>query len=147
MYSRLDILRKEINESDIINIDEFQSRAAIIEDGKVVEILIEREEEGRINGSIYKGKVANVLPGMESAFVNIGLEKNGFLYVNDLREFEEKYLDGILNSSRPIEDILNVGDDVVVQILNEPRGTKGAELLHILQYQENIWCLCLIMII
>ena len=110
----------------VINIDEFQSRAAIIEDGKVVEILIEREEEGRINGSIYKGKVANVLPGMESAFVNIGLEKNGFLYVNDLREFEEKYLDGILNSSRPIEDILNVGDDVVVQILNEPRGTKGA---------------------
>lgn len=112
----------------VINIDEFQSRAAIIEDGKVVEILIEREEEGRINGSIYKGKVANVLPGMESAFVNIGLEKNGFLYVNDLREFEEKYLDGILNSSRPIEDILNVGDDVVVQILNEPRGTKGARV-------------------
>ena len=65
---------------------------------------------------------------MESAFVNIGLEKNGFLYVNDLREFEEKYLDGILNSSRPIEDILNVGDDVVVQILNEPRGTKGARV-------------------
>lgn len=112
----------------VINIDEFQSRAAIIEDRKVVEILIEREEEGRINGSIYKGKVANVLPGMESAFVNIGLEKNGFLYVNDLREFEEKYLDGILNSSRPIEDILNVGDDVVVQILNEPRGTKGARV-------------------
>ncbi len=51
----------------VINIDEFQSRAAIIEDGKVVEILVEREEEGRINGSIYKGKVANVLPGMESA--------------------------------------------------------------------------------
>ena len=112
----------------VINIDEFQSRAAIIEDGKVVEILVEREEEGRINGSIYKGKVANVLPGMESAFVNIGLKKNGFLYVNDLREFEEKYLDGILNSSRPIEDILNVGDDVVVQILNEPRGTKGARV-------------------
>ena len=112
----------------VINIDEFQSRAAIIEDGKVVEVLVEREEEGRINGSIYKGKVANVLPGMESAFVNIGLEKNGFLYVNDLREFEEKYLDGILNSCRPIEDILNVGDEVVVQILNEPRGTKGARV-------------------
>ena len=112
----------------VINIDEFQSRAAIIEDGKVVEILIEREEEGRINGSIYKGKVANVLPGMESAFVNIGLEKNGFLYVNDLREFEEKYLDGILNSSRPIGGMLNVGDDVVVQILDEPRGTKGARV-------------------
>ncbi|WP_300342444.1 Rne/Rng family ribonuclease [Fusobacterium sp.] len=112
----------------VINIDEFQSRAAIIEDKKVIEILIEREEEGRINGSIYKGKVANVLPGMESAFLNIGLEKNAFLYVNDLREFEEKYLDGICNSERPIEDILNVGDEVVVQVLNEPRGSKGARV-------------------
>ncbi len=112
----------------VINIDEFQSRAAIIEDKKVIEILIEREEEGRINGSIYKGKVANVLPGMESAFLNIGLEKNAFLYVNDLREFEEKYLDGICNSNRPIEDLLTVGDEVVVQVLNEPRGTKGARV-------------------
>lgn len=112
----------------VINIDEFQSRAAIIEEGKVVEVLIEREEERRINSNIYKGKVANVLPGMESAFVNIGMEKNAFLYVNDLREFEEKYLDGICNSDRPIEDILTVGDEVVVQVLNEPRGTKGARV-------------------
>lgn len=112
----------------VINIDEFQSRAAIIEDEKVVEVLIEREEERRINANIYKGKVANVLPGMESAFVNIGLEKNAFLYVNDLREFEEKYLDGICNSERPIEDILAVGDEVVVQVLSEPRGTKGARV-------------------
>lgn len=112
----------------VINIDEVQSRAAIIEDEKVVEVLIEREEERRINANIYKGKVANVLPGMESAFVNIGLEKNAFLYVNDLREFEEKYLDGICNSERPIEDILTVGDEVVVQVLSEPRGTKGARV-------------------
>lgn len=112
----------------VINIDEFQSRAAIIEDEKVVEVLIEREEERRINANIYKGKIANVLPGMESAFVNIGLEKNAFLYVNDLREFEEKYLDGICNSERPIEDILTVGDEVVVQVLSEPRGTKGARV-------------------
>ena len=112
----------------VINIDEFQSRAAIIEDEKVVEVLIEREEERRINANIYKGKVANVLPGMESAFVNIGLEKNAFLYVNDLREFEEKYLDGICNSERPIEDTLTVGDEVVVQVLSEPRGTKGARV-------------------
>lgn len=112
----------------VINIDEFQSRAAIIEDEKVVEVLIEREKERRINANIYKGKVANVLPGMESAFVNIGLEKNAFLYVNDLREFEEKYLDGICNSERPIEDILTVGDEVVVQVLSEPRGTKGARV-------------------
>lgn len=112
----------------VINIDRFQTRGAILEDGKVVEVFIEREGEGTINGNIYKGKVANVLPGMESAFVNMGLEKNGFLYVNDLREFEEKYLDGIENSNRPIEEILNVGDEVVVQVLNEPRGNKGARV-------------------
>lgn len=112
----------------IINVDEHQSRAGIIEEGRLVEVLIEREDEGRINGGIFKGRVANVLPGMESAFINIGLEKNAFLYVNDLREFEEKFLDGILNSSRPIEDILTVGDEVVVQILNEPRDTKGARV-------------------
>ena len=79
-------------------------------------------------GSIYKGKVANVLPGMESAFVNIGLPKNSFLYVKDLREFEEKYLDGIENSKKPIEDILNAGDEVVVQVLKEPTGNKGARV-------------------
>lgn len=112
----------------IIDIDKFQTRAAILEKGKVLEVFIERNGEGTINGNIYKGKVANVLPGMESAFVNMGLEKNGFLYVNDLREFEEKYLDGISNSNRPIEDILTVRDDVVVQVLNDPRGSKGARV-------------------
>ncbi|MGL4307501.1 Rne/Rng family ribonuclease [Cetobacterium sp. SF1] len=112
----------------IINMDKFQTRGAILENGKVSEIFIERDGEGSINGNIYKGKVANVLPGMESAFVNMGLEKNGFLYVNDLREFEEKYLDGIENSNRPIEEILSVGDEVVVQVLSEPRGNKGARV-------------------
>lgn len=108
--------------------DRIATRAALVQEDKVTELFIERNGEGNLNGNIYKGKVANVLPGMESAFVNIGLEKNGFLYVNDLREFEEKYLDGITNSNRPIEDILTVGDEVVVQVLNEPRGSKGARV-------------------
>lgn len=112
----------------LISVDKIATRAALVQDDKVTELFIERNGEGNFNGNIYKGKVANVLPGMESAFVNIGLEKNGFLYVNDLREFEEKYLDGITNSSRPIEDILTVGDEVVVQVLNEPRGSKGARV-------------------
>ncbi|MGL4955448.1 MAG: Rne/Rng family ribonuclease, partial [Cetobacterium sp.] len=75
----------------VINTNRFKTRAAVLENGKVMEVHIEREGEGTLNGNIYKGKVANVLPGMESAFVNIGLEKNGFLYVKDLRDFEEKY--------------------------------------------------------
>lgn len=112
----------------IINANKFKTRAVILENKKVMEIHIEREGEGTLNGNIYKGKVANVLPGMESAFVNIGLEKNGFLYVKDLREFEEKYLTGIEKSEKPIEDLLRVGDDVVVQVLSDPRGNKGARV-------------------
>lgn len=112
----------------IINVNNFQKRAAIIEEGRVVEVLTEREDESNIIKNIYKGRVANVLPGMESAFVDIGLEKNSFLFVDDLREFEEKYLNGIVNSGKPIEDLLTVEDKVVVQVLNVPRGTKGARV-------------------
>ncbi|WP_319370156.1 Rne/Rng family ribonuclease [uncultured Ilyobacter sp.] len=112
----------------IINVDDFQTRAALLEEDKLAEFFIERSDEVKVTGNIYKGKVANVLPGMESAFLDIGLEKNAFLYVKDLREFEEMYLDGIENSDRPIEDLLNVGDEVVVQILKDPRGTKGARV-------------------
>ena len=112
----------------IISVNSFQKKAAIIEDGRVVEVLTEREDESNIIKNIYKGRVANVLPGMESAFVDIGLEKNSFLFVDDLREFEEKYLNGIVNSGKPIEDLLTVGDKVVVQVLNVPRGTKGARV-------------------
>ncbi len=112
----------------IVNVEDFEIKAALLEDNRLSEFFVQRDEKKRINGNIYKGRVANILPGMESAFVDIGLAKNAFLYVKDLREFEEKYLDGIKNSQRPIEDILNVGDEVIVQILKEPRGNKGARV-------------------
>ncbi|MGL4988217.1 MAG: Rne/Rng family ribonuclease [Cetobacterium sp.] len=112
----------------VINTNNFKTRAAILEDGKLMEIHIEREGEGTLNGNIYKGKVANVLPGMESAFVNIGLEKNGFLYVKDLRDFEEKYLAGVFNNQKPIDELLKIGDDVILQVLSDPRGSKGARV-------------------
>ncbi|MGL5378149.1 MAG: Rne/Rng family ribonuclease [Cetobacterium sp.] len=112
----------------IINTNNFKTRAAVLEDGKLMEIHIEREGEGTLNGNIYKGKVANVLPGMESAFVNIGLEKNGFLYVKDLRDFEEKYLTGIVTNQKPIDELLKIGDDVILQVLSDPRGSKGARV-------------------
>ncbi|BDU50387.1 Rne/Rng family ribonuclease [Haliovirga abyssi] len=112
----------------IITSTEYEIKAALLEDGVLTEFFIERDDKKRIVGNIYKGKVANVLPGMESAFVDIGLKKNSFLYVKDLREFEEKYLDGIEHSKKPIEEILNVNDNVIVQILKEPTGTKGARV-------------------
>ncbi|NME36790.1 MULTISPECIES: Rne/Rng family ribonuclease [Fusobacterium] len=112
----------------IISVNDFQKKAAIIEEDKVVEIFNERNDESNIIKNIYKGKVANVLPGMESAFVDIGLEKNSFLFIDDLREFEEKYLNGLVNSNKTIEELLTVGDKVVVQVLNVPRGNKGARV-------------------
>ncbi|MDP0493392.1 MAG: Rne/Rng family ribonuclease [Fusobacterium sp. JB021] len=112
----------------VISVNTFQRKAAIIEDDRVVEIFNERDDESNIIKNIYKGRVANVLPGMESAFVDIGLKKNSFLFVDDLREFEEKYLNGLVNSEKPIEDLLTVGDQVVVQVLNVPRGNKGARV-------------------
>ena len=65
----------------IVDANDYEMRIALVEDDVLTEFFIEREERARMVGSIYKGKVANVLPGMESAFVNIGLPKNSFLYV------------------------------------------------------------------
>ena len=111
----------------IAEISKFETKVGLLEDGKLTEFFVEREENKRLLGNIYIGKVANILPGMESAFIDIGLEKNAFLYVDDLREFETKYLNGEVNE-KPIEELLNVGDKVVVQILKGPRGTKGARV-------------------
>lgn len=112
----------------IIDVNGIDTQVAFVEDYRLVEFFTNRDDTNRINGNIIKGKVENILPGMESAFVNIGRNKNSFLYVNDLREFEEKFLDGIKNSDRPIEEILKIGDEVVVQVIKEPRGTKGARV-------------------
>ncbi|MGL6063816.1 MAG: Rne/Rng family ribonuclease [Fusobacteriaceae bacterium] len=110
----------------VINKDIFGYRAAIIENDRVMEIFIEREGEGERNGNIYLGKVANVIPGMDSSFVNIGLEKNGFLYIDNLREFEEKYPEGKVGHG--LEEFLKVGDEVMVQAITEPNGSKGVRL-------------------
>ncbi|MEI6856528.1 Rne/Rng family ribonuclease [Psychrilyobacter sp.] len=112
----------------IISISDFEERAALLEGEKLTEFFIQRNEQNLINGNIYKAKVANVLPGMESAFLDIGTQKNAFLHVRDLREYEGKYLNGVENSNRPIEDILSVGDEIIVQVVKEPRGDKGARV-------------------
>lgn len=108
-----------------INVDDLESRVAVLEDGRLVEIYIEREE--RQSGSIYKGKVANVLPGMQAAFVDIGLERNAFLCKDDLEAGmgEEEY-EAFKNAS--IKDILKVGQETMVQIVKESIGTKGARV-------------------
>jgi len=108
-------LSKEI----IVNVD---SRA-----GKLVELHVEREE--RVVGSIYKCKVSNVLPGMDAAFVDIGLERNAFLYVADvLPEADEGGPTKRDTRGMHIKDMLKIGQEVMVQVIKGPRGTKGARV-------------------
>lgn len=110
----------------IVNCGVLETRAAILEDGRLVEIHCERNVARRLVGNIYLGKVANVLPGMQSAFVDIGLERNAFLYVDDVCPLESESLDRAGNVS--ISRLLTAGQEVLVQIVKEPIGTKGARV-------------------
>jgi ribonuclease G len=106
----------------LLNFGARYSRLAILEDGQLVEFYIERDEGEQAAGNIYKGRVENVLPGMRAAFVNVGLDKNAFLYVDDAVA-EDKGA-----RHRPIQEVLKVGQEVVVQVVKEPIGTKGARI-------------------
>lgn len=113
----------------IVNVDTRETRIALIESGKLVELHVEREE--RVVGSIYKCKVANVLAGMDAAFVDIGLERNAFLYVADvLPEMDDEFPTARRESSRMlrIKDVLKPGQELLVQVVKGPRGTKGARV-------------------
>jgi ribonuclease G len=119
----------------IIDVQHEQIRVAFLEKGELVEIHIEDNDQQRVAGNIYRGRVVNVLPGMQAAFVDIGLEKNAFLYVGDINtdksvfEFADssnRVEEGLCNPS--IRDLLKVGQEITVQVQKEPIGTKGAKV-------------------
>jgi ribonuclease G len=113
----------------LISSDPWENRVAILEDGRLAEIYVEREE--RVIGSIYKGKVVNVLPGMGASFVDIGLGRNAFLYVDDINKTPLNIGDVEVTQGRSgytITEKVSRGDDVLVQIVKEPRGLKGARV-------------------
>ena len=113
----------------LISSDPWENRVAILEDSVLSEIYIEREE--KVIGSIFKGKVQNVLPGMGASFVDIGLGRNAFLYVDDINKTPLNIGDVEITQGRSgwtITDKVNRGDDVLVQIVKEPRGLKGARI-------------------
>ncbi|MEO7453790.1 MAG: Rne/Rng family ribonuclease [Fimbriimonadales bacterium] len=123
-----------MNKQIIVNVTPRETRIAVTEDGLLMEFRVEREE--RVVGSIYKGIVQNVLPGMDAAFVDIGLERNAFLYVADiLPDDEGGNGDGSPASlkrsdlrRRKIKDLLRPGQELMVQVIKGPRGTKGARV-------------------
>ena len=119
-----------------------ESRIALMEDGLLAEFLIERKEEMGVAGNIYKGKVARVLPGMQAAFIDMGMEKAGFLHASD---FSSEPGDAqLLNAADevefaeppkpqpsrrlPLEKQLSRGEEILVQVAKDPLGTKGARV-------------------
>jgi ribonuclease G len=108
----------------VISVDVGEQRVAILEDDRVAEVYLERPERRSIAGNIYLGVVDNVLPGMEAAFVEIGLEKNGFLYVDEIVGPE---LEG-RKGARRIQDLIKRGQTILVQAVKDPMKSKGARL-------------------
>ena len=121
----------------IINVTPQETRVALLEDRALAELYIERAKDRGIVGNIYKGKVMKVLPGMQAAFVDVGLERSAFLYVSDVsgkvEDYEEMGFHGddmaiYFNPLSPIEDLLSEGQEIMVQVSKEPLGTKGTRI-------------------
>ena len=105
-----------------------QQFAALVENGKLAEFSVEKEKRGEVVvGNIYKGKVTNVLAGMNAAFVSCGLNRNCYLSMEDNCPDSAKY-DGAPTEKRNVKTDLKVGDEIIVQITNLPRGNKGAKV-------------------
>ena len=106
-----------------------QTRLAVIEDGKLCELIYERPNEDNQSGNIYLGRVENVLGGMNAAFVNIGMEKNGFLAAGDIPLFAQgdRTLAGMLGKAR-IEKLVRPGQQLLVQAIRAEPGAKGVRL-------------------
>ena len=115
-----------------------ETRVALLENGKLVELHIDRGDNRGFVGNVYLGKVVRVLPGMQAAFVDIGLERAGFLYVGDIyAELLDMTDEGVERPAKgskgrgshpPIQDLLKEGQEIVVQVAKDPIGTKGARL-------------------
>ncbi|NLG66259.1 MAG: Rne/Rng family ribonuclease [Actinobacteria bacterium] len=107
----------------LISAEANETRAALLEEGRLVELYVERSDRRSYVGNIYRGRVVNVLAGMDAAFVDIGLEKNGFLYVDDIFLPEEQGQRG-----KKITQLVKPGQSIVVQVVKDPMGVKGARV-------------------
>lgn len=128
-------MKKEI----IINVENTEKRIALLEDGVLEEYYFERSDKTRLAGSIHRGKVSKVVPGIQACFVNIGLRRNGFLHVSDIVDPAKAYaevvgeeLDEAPGVQQPvkkkIEELVHNGDDLLVQVVKDSIGGKGPRL-------------------
>ena len=128
----------------LINVTPHETRVAVLENGALQDVFIERTRKRGLVGNIYKGRVCRVLPGMQAAFVDIGLDKAAFLYVGDIitedgKDFfedeEPEQKEDNAEESRPsreiktpIQDLIKEGQHLMVQVAKDPLGTKGARI-------------------
>jgi ribonuclease G len=117
-----------MSEEILINVTPRETRVALVENGVLQEVLIERTRRRGLVGNIYKGRVCRVLPGMQAAFVEIGLDRAAFLHASDIlhRDLNGSASDG--NNVTGINELLKEGQEISVQVVKEPLGTKGARL-------------------
>lgn len=111
----------------LINVTAREVRAAVVENGVLQEVFIERSSRRGLLGNIYKGRVSRVLPGMQAAFVDVGLERTAFLHTSDIA-LPPGVPAEMRGRAAAIRDLLREGDEVLVQVLKDPIGTKGARL-------------------
>lgn len=111
-----------MSEEILINVTPQETRIAMMENGVVQELQIERSSSLGLVGNVYRGVVCRVLPGMQSAFVEMGLQRAAFLHAGDILEC------GDSDAQRPIQEVLREGQSLMVQVIKEPIGTKGARL-------------------
>lgn len=112
----------------LINVTPRETRVAVVENGRLQELHLERTLSRGIVGNIFKGKVVRVLPGMQAAFVDIGLEKNGFLHAADIARNDPAFAGRPMRDVPPIQELVHEGKSVYVQVLKDPIGSKGARL-------------------
>ncbi|MFK7887102.1 MAG: ribonuclease G [Gammaproteobacteria bacterium] len=114
-----------MKEEILVNISSREVRVAVVENGVLLEVLLERSSRRGLVSNIYLGRVSRVLPGMQAAFLEVGLARTGFLHASDIRSPEAEEGDA---RSANIRDMIREGDDLLVQVLKDPMGTKGARL-------------------
>jgi ribonuclease G len=112
----------------LVNAGIHEARAAVVEGGIVQEVFLERESRRGLISNIYKGRISRVLPGMQAAFIEIGLERTAFLHASDIVDAHPGAGDGEVPRSESIRALVAEGDEILVQVVKDPMGTKGARL-------------------
>ena len=112
----------------LVNVTLRESRAALVDNGVLQEVFLERANRRGLISNIYKGKVSRVLPGMQAAFIDIGLDRTAFLHATDI--IAPGLVDAEIDAPRPesVRQLVSEGDEILVQVLKDPLGTKGARL-------------------